>query len=194
MNIIESERLILRPFRESDLNDFYEYAKNPNVGPNAGWKPHESKEESLVILKKFIKREDVWAIEEKISSKVIGSISLLPDRHRNYEQAKMLAYVLNVSYWGKGYMTEAVVSLVRYAFEVMKLLVLSADHYPFNQHSRKVIEKCGFLYEGTVRYAAKLYNGEIYDIICYYMTRSTYRTNCERELYINSKFRRIVNV
>ena len=47
---IETERLILRPFEESDLDDFYEYAKNDNVGPNAGWKPHESKEESEKIL------------------------------------------------------------------------------------------------------------------------------------------------
>ena len=47
MRAITTQRLVLRPPKGSDLNDFYEYAKNPNVGPAAGWKPHADTRESL---------------------------------------------------------------------------------------------------------------------------------------------------
>ena len=54
MDIIEGERIIIRRFRESDLNDFHEYCKDEEIGPKAGWKPHETIEESKEILDKFL--------------------------------------------------------------------------------------------------------------------------------------------
>ena len=63
MKPIETERLLLRPWRLEDAADMYAYAKNPNVGPNAGWKPHESVEESKAILESWIhsdEEEDIW--------------------------------------------------------------------------------------------------------------------------------------
>jgi len=74
MPTLETERLILRRFRETDLDDFNEYAKNPNVGPNAGWKPHESKEESMEILKQFIDSKEVWAIVEKAQIRSLAQL------------------------------------------------------------------------------------------------------------------------
>lgn len=73
---LETERLILREFRESDAEDLYEYARDPEVGPNAGWKPHESLGESRNVLNSFIESGEVWAIEDKATHKVIGSIGL----------------------------------------------------------------------------------------------------------------------
>lgn len=73
MKTLETERLILRKFVEDDLDDLFEYAQSPNVGPNAGWAPHKTKEDSANILKMFIEEDEVWAIVEKKSNKVIGS-------------------------------------------------------------------------------------------------------------------------
>lgn len=51
---LETERLILRPWRETDLEDFYEYASVDGVGQMAGWEPHRDREESKKILKLFM--------------------------------------------------------------------------------------------------------------------------------------------
>jgi len=181
MPTLETERLILRRFRETDLDDFNEYAKNPNVGPNAGWKPHESKEESMEILKQFIDSKEVWAIVEKSSNKVIGSIGLHKDKRRDNDRAKMLGYVLAESYWGKGYTTEAAKRLIQYAFEELNIDLLSVYHYPHNIRSKRVIEKCGFHYEGTLRLASTIYNGNVYDSVCYSLTKEEYFSEIKEE-------------
>ena len=71
MKTIETSRLRLREFRQSDLNDFFEYAKSDKVGPMAGWKPHENREESQKILNMFIEENEVWAIELKQDRKSV---------------------------------------------------------------------------------------------------------------------------
>lgn len=177
MHTLETERLILRSFREEDLQDFYEYAKNQNVGPNAGWKPHENKEESLRILNDFINGNEVWAIVYKEHNKVIGSIGLHKDDLRIASNVKMMGYVLSEPYWGKGLMTEAVKGIMEYAFNDLHLDLLSIYHYPFNKRSKRVIEKCGFKYEGTLRYAKQVYDGSVYDTVCYSITKDEQTNN-----------------
>ena len=174
MPVLESERLIIRRFRKEDLDDFYEYSRNPNVGPNAGWKPHSSKQESREILRHFINNPSVWALVDKSTNKVIGSIGLHEDRKRDHQNAKMLGYVLAEPYWGKGLMTEAAKRMIKYAFEELRIDLLSVYHYPHNQRSKRVIEKCGFHYEGTLRQASTIYNGNIYDDVCYSLTKEEY--------------------
>ena len=98
---IETERLILRAFRQEDLNDFYEYCRNPAVGPNAGWKPHESIEESQGILERFIEGNNILAITDKSNGKVIGSIGVHNDNTRSYKNAKMIGYVLSRDFGAK---------------------------------------------------------------------------------------------
>lgn len=177
MKTLTTERLILRGFREEDLDDFYGYAKNPNIGPNAGWKPHESKEESLEILRHFIEKKEVWAIVDKDTDKVIGSIGLHNDERRNNSKVKMLGYVLDEAYWGKGLMTEAAKRVIKYAFEDLDLDLVSVYHFPFNIGSKRVIQKCGFHYEGTLRLASTIYDGSIYDNACYSLTKEEYWRN-----------------
>ncbi len=175
MQILETERLILRPWRESDLADFYEYSKNPNVGPNAGWKPHECMAESEAILLDFIKRQEVWAVEYKKEGKPIGSLGLHKDGKRDADvKAKMLGYAFGESHWGMGLCTEAARRAIRYVFEETDAQILSVYHYPFNQRSRRVIEKCGFTLEGTLRMGSVLYDGRVYDDCCYSMLKSEY--------------------
>lgn len=171
MNIIETPRLRLRPWRMEDLQDFYDYAKNPDVGPWAGWKPHESIEESKEILSRWVAgKEDGFelALELKGTGKVIGSIGVMCDGHRSgVESCRSLGYVLGKDYWGRGLMTEAVTAVMDYAFRVMKLRLLTITHFTINQRSKRVIEKCGFVYEGTLRAGSAIYNGEERDLCCY---------------------------
>lgn len=174
MKTIETERMILRPWRIEDLEDFYEYAKNPNVGPNAGWEPHKDKEVSLKILQSFIKKDEVRAIVYKENGKVIGSLGVHNDKKREGIRAKMIGYVLSETYWGKGLMSEAVKEIIKRLFEEENIDVISCYHYPFNIQSKRVIEKCGFKYEGTLRLASEIFDGSIYDDVCYSITKEDY--------------------
>lgn len=174
MKTLVTDRLILRKFCEGDLEDFYEYAKNPNVGPNAGWKPHEKIEDTAAILKSFIEKEEVWAIVYKSTGKVIGSMGLHKDNKRDNENVKMLGYVLSEAYRGRGLTTEAAKEVIRFAFEELGLDLISIFHYPFNKRSKRVIEKCGFKYEGTLRLTSTIYDGSVYDDVCYSMTRQEF--------------------
>ncbi|RKJ40329.1 GNAT family N-acetyltransferase [Acutalibacter sp. 1XD8-33] len=171
MNILETPRLRLRPWRMEDLEDFYAYAKNPDVGPWAGWKPHASREESREILSRWVEPQEGTvrlALEEKASGKAIGSIGIEEDGRRSHvEGCKSLGYVLGKDYWGRGLMTEAVQAAMDYAFQVMKLRLLTVTHYPQNLRSKRVIEKAGFSYEGRLRTATTIYNGEERDLCCY---------------------------
>lgn len=171
MKLLETDRLILRPFEKTDLEDFYEYAKSPNVGPNAGWPPHDNVEGSEKILTTLIEEDEVLAIVWKESNKVIGSIGLHKDPVRSAQDVKMLGYVLSEDYWGKGIVTEASKAVINYAFQELGVFIISIHHYPFNQRSKRVIEKCGFTYEGTLRHASTIYNGNTYDTVCYSMTK-----------------------
>ena len=157
---LETERLILREFRESDAEDLYEYAHDPEVGPNAGWKPHESLDESRGVVKNFIQSGEVWAIEDKASHKVIGSIGL-HKRERECEPFdRELGYVLSRDYWGRGLMTEAAGRIVQYAFDNgMKTLLVS--HFDGNDRSRRVIEKLGFSKVGHAADSYTRYDGKV---------------------------------
>ncbi len=147
---IETERLILRAFEQSDLDDFFEYASVKGVGERAGWKHHESKEESQQILNSFINHDKTFAIVLKENSKVIGSLGV---EEYGMEEAltefleykgREIGYVLSKDYWGKGIMTEAVKAIINYLFNELNLDFLTCGHYDFNNQSKRVQEKCGF--------------------------------------------------
>ena len=174
---LSTNRLVLRAFTMEDLADFYEYCKDPDTGIHAGWKPHESMEESRDILHHFIEEREVWAICEKQSGKVIGSIGLHRDskRRRNFNQCRMMGYVLSKAYWGQGLMTEAAKEVLRHAFEDLKLEMVTISHFSYNQRSARVIEKLGFHREGVLRKAFLRYDGSLLDDVGYSMTREEYQ-------------------
>lgn len=174
MEILQTQRMILRPYQEGDLEDFYKIGKNPNIGPSAGWRPHENEEESLRILKRFIVEMEVWAIVDRDTSRVIGSIGLHSDRRRDNSDAKMLGFVIDEEYWGRGIATEAAKRIISHAFQDLNVDILTVCHYHFNDGSRRVIEKCGFHYEGTLRLASRMYDGKIHDDVCYSMTKNEF--------------------
>lgn len=168
MKSIETERLILRPITEDDAEAIYEYSQNENVGFNAGWKPHESIEETREIMNLiFLNKESVFGIELKETGKLFGSIGIIPDPKRENSKARMLGYAIGEKYWGNGYATEAVRAVLRFGFEEQKLRLISAYCYPFNERSKNVLKKCGFHYEGRLCLAEERFDGSVVDNECY---------------------------
>lgn len=147
---LETERLILRPWKEEDLGDFFEYASVPGVGEMAGWHHHESMEKSKEILTHFMEEKKTFALELKSSHKVIGSLGVelygLEDKLTEFKNLKgrEIGYVLSRDYWGQGLMTEAVHAVINYLFHTLDYDFLICGHYDKNQQSARVQDKCGF--------------------------------------------------
>lgn len=155
---IETPRLILRPWRETDLQDFYEYASVDGVGELAGWRHHGSVEESRTILNSFIRHKKTFALVLKETGKVIGSLGLEeldPDPVEGTSYGREIGYVLSKNHWGCGLMTEAVQAVIRYCFETLDFDYLTCGHFVGNHRSQRVIEKCGFTYTGTSDYQTR---------------------------------------
>ena len=147
---LETERLILRPFRQEDLQDFYEYASVEGVGEMAGWRHHGSIEKSQEILDMFINEDKTFAIVLKENGKVIGSLGV---EKYGMEEAltefndylgREIGYVLAKEHWGKGIMPEAASAIIDYLFGSLDLDFLTCGYYDFNSQSKRVQEKCGF--------------------------------------------------
>lgn len=173
MKTIETERLLLTPWTESkeDAEGLYAYAKDPEVGPNAGWKPHESVEESAMIIREMFIPETTWAIREKADGKIVGSIGLMLDRRREDVNSREMGYSLAKDCWGKGYMTEAAKAVMDYGFEEFGLVVMSICTGPDNKRSQRIIEKCGFKFEGIQRRGYHILDGTDRDNLVYSILR-----------------------
>lgn len=173
---LETARLILRPWTMEDAQDLYDYAKSPVVGPAAGWKPHESIEESRYILQNmFLPSQECWAMQFKGDGHVVGSIGLHEDGSREKGlPVRMLGYVMAERCWGQGLMQEGCREVLRYGFEETGLALISVYHFPFNDRSRRTIEALGFKKEGTRRMACKLYDGTVVDEVSYSLTSAEF--------------------
>jgi len=155
---LKTKRLIIRGFKRSDLDDFYEYASKKGVGEMAGWKPHTSKEVSKTILEQFIDNPEVFAIELRDTGKMIGSLGLhnkpFDDDDDQYRQRE-LGYVLSKDYWNQGIMSEAARALVDFGFYTMNLDRISCAHFIDNARSEAIINKLGFTFVKYDTYYAK---------------------------------------
>ena len=155
---LKTERLTLRPWTPGDLSDLNEYASVDGVGQMAGWLPHKSAEESQTILNMFISEKKTFAIEYE--GKVIGSLGIeeyneshLPEY--DGKSGRELGYVLAKPYWGKGLMPEAVNAVIDYLFNDLHLDFIVCGHFPDNDRSRRVQEKCGFRHVKLVKYETR---------------------------------------
>ena len=149
--IIETNRLILRSFKDYDLADFYNYASIDGVGEMAGWKHHESIEETKKILNLFINEDKVFAICLKENNKVIGSLGIeeygMEDKLSEFfnYKGREIGFVLSKDYWGKGIVPEACNAVIDYLFNELELDFLICGYYDFNHQSKRVQEKLGFI-------------------------------------------------
>lgn len=148
MSVIETERLILRPWREEDAADLYKYARDERVGPAAGWPVHKDEADSLNILRTVLMKEDTWAVTIKGSGEPVGSIGCFPSEAERAGGEMESGYWIGVPFWGRGYIPEAVRALISRCFEKGSNQVW-CSHFTGNGKSRRVIEKCGFRYQFT---------------------------------------------
>ena len=149
---LTTERLLLRPWETTDAESLYEYAKDPDVGPIAGWPPHQSVEESRRIIETVFAAPESYAICERENGIAIGAIALkmgdatdMTDRADECE----LGYWLGKPFWGRGYMPEAAAELIRHAFEDLAMHAVWCGYYEGNLKSKRVQEKLGFIYNHT---------------------------------------------
>lgn len=150
--MLTTERLILRRWTEADADSLYEYARDPDVGPIAGWPSHKSREESLAVIRTVFNSAECYAICEKNSSRAIGSIALMLNGHTDMtdrDDECELGYWLGKPFWGRGYMPEAVRELLRHGFADLGMRTIWCGYYQGNEKSKRVQEKVGFAYHHT---------------------------------------------
>lgn len=146
--ILETKRLILRPWRLEDAEELYEYAKDPAIGPPAGWPPHTDVDNSRQIIRDVFSAPETYAVCLK-GGNPIGSIGLklkgytdMTDRDDECE----LGYWIGKPFWGQGLIPEAARELLRYAFEDLGMRAVWCGYYEGNIKSRRVQEKLGFIH------------------------------------------------
>lgn len=149
---METKRLLFRPWEEADAENLYQYAKDPEVGPAAGWPAHTSVENSREIIRGVLSEPETYAVVLKETGEPVGSIGLIFGENSNLfltEKEGEVGYWIGKPYWGQGLIPEAVREMLRYGFEECRLEVIWCGYFDGNDKSRRVQEKCGFHYHHT---------------------------------------------
>lgn len=171
---METQRLILRPWHEDDAEALYKYASDPEVGPRAGWPPHQSVEESREIINGIFSGEGMWAVELKETGEPIGCVGYLTSECSNLpiaEDEAEVGYWIAKPYWSQGICTEAMKAVVDFCFKTKCFNRLWGDYFPTNPASGKVMEKCGFADTGRETTCPNLLVGSTQPVKILYLTR-----------------------
>lgn len=182
---METPRLLLRHWNPMDLEDFLSFAADPEVMLASGATPAVTPAQGETAFRRALWDSGCYAIVLKETGRVIGKIKFQKDIRRFQVNALSIGYELAKPYWGNGYMPEALRAMIQCAFERKNLDVLAIGHFAGNDRSRRVIEKCGFQYEGTIRRAFQRSDGQIFDDVCYSILKEEYFAHPER--YKNPK-------
>ena len=147
--ILETKRLILRPWNEDDAEELYNLEKDTEIGPPAGWPAHTSVENSREIIRDVLSADETYAVCLKENGKPIGSVGLhrndLAEKDDEYE----LGYWIGKKFWGQGLIPEASRELLRHAFNDLNMQTIWCGYYDGNVKSRRVQDKLGFIYHHT---------------------------------------------
>ncbi len=181
------KRIVIRDLKLSDDEDLFEYGSHPEVGYSAGWKPYPSITVARRVLSSFILSKETFGIEELATSKLIGTISLYHQCIRPYNKIRSLGFSLHPDYWNQGIMTEAVLLMLDYAFTKENCELVEVGHHSDNYGSKRVIEKCGFQYDGRLAKFKQLYDGRVIDADFYSMTKEEYERRKQNEESFGSK-------
>lgn len=149
---VETERLILRPWQDDDAADLYEYAKDPQVGPSAGWPVHTSVENSLEIIHGVLSQPESYAVILKENGRAVGSVGIMFSDVGSAPMAEHeaeIGYWIGVPYWGRGLIPEAVEALLARCFNELGCTAVWCGYYDGNDKSKRVMEKCGFAFHHT---------------------------------------------
>lgn len=151
--MIDTERLILRPWQDSDADALFRYASDPDVGPVAGWAPHTSVENSLEIIRTVFAAPEIYAVVLKETCEAVGCCGIMfSDGLHTAEMGQHeaeIGYWIGKPYWGRGLIPEAVIALLSRCFNNLTLDTVWCGYYDGNTKSKRVIEKCGFKFHHT---------------------------------------------
>ena len=172
---LESNRLVLLPWKLEYAKDMLIFASNENViNTSGGWRLIDNIKKAKAKIKNYIDRDsDEWAITLKTnnSSKIIGSIGMHKNKFKHYNLSFDFGYLIAEEYWGQGIATEAAQKLMHYAFVGLKCDVLTVSHKISNNRSKRVIEKCNFKFRGIYpKHSQDNPNSNV----CYFLTREDY--------------------
>ena len=174
---LETDRLILRPFRAEDAKAMYvNWASDPEVTKFLSWPTYKSIDDAHSILKIWLEAYEKpdyyqWAIVLKELGQPIGSISVV-NQDARVDLAE-IGYCIGKPWWGCGIMPEAVKAVMAYLFQDVGMQRLEVGHDPDNSASGAVIRKCGFRYEGTLRRRIRSNRG-ITDVAWYSILKEEY--------------------
>lgn len=150
--ILETKRLIIRPWKESDAESLYRYAKDERIGPAAGWPVHKSIEYSRYVIENIFSVPETYAVCIKETDEAVGCIGLIMPQNSNIsinDGEAEVGYWIGAPFWGKGLIPEALEKLMEYAFCTLKLTALWCGYFDGNTKSERVQKKCGFKYVCT---------------------------------------------
>lgn len=158
---LETDRLLLRKMKVQDFEDMYEYAKNDNVTKYLLWNSHRDLKytrDYLAYVQSQYKTGSFydWALTDKATGKMIGTCGFAKLDFDN--NSAEIGYVINPAFWNKGYATEAVLRVIKFAFYELNLHRVEARYIVGNEASRRVMEKCGMVFEGIHRSALYVKN------------------------------------
>lgn len=180
---LETERLVLRNYKLSDLENYYDYVSMENVGPRCGWNPYTSIEKAKERLIIESSKPHQFAITLKGTDKVIGSVELMQAKTERYgqfemaENAKEIGFLLSNKYWGQGIMPEAAKAVMKYAFETLEVPEIFISHAEANLQSGKVQDKLGFKIIGKNKNYRTWTDGTPTDAILRKMTKAEWQNN-----------------
>ena len=160
---LSTPRLIFRPWLDSDAKVLFKYASDPDVGPRAGWPPHQSVEDSLQIIRTIFSNDHIWALELKETGEPIGCMGYYTHGESNIDiglNDAELGYWIAKPYWNQGLCTEALQAMIDYCFKVKQFQTLWADFFVNNPASCRVMEKCGFCDTGKINWCSHLFHGD----------------------------------
>ncbi len=149
---LTTQRLHMRHWKETDADDLYRYAKDPAVGPAAGWPTHKNAEESRDVIKNVLCGKECYAICLKTNDTAIGSIELKLNGNTDMTEKDdecELGFWLGQDFWGQGIMPEAARELLRHGFEDLNMNIIWCGYYDGNRKSKRAQEKIGFIYHHT---------------------------------------------
>jgi [ribosomal protein S5]-alanine N-acetyltransferase len=175
--MLETERLILRPFKTSDANDMYHnWASNHNVTKFLTWPTHQSVHISESVINSWVEDYNSlahyqWCVEYKENNEAIGSFGVVHLDENT--QTVEIGYCIGEDYWNKGITSEVFQKVIQFLFDEVDCNRIYARHDVNNPNSGKVMMKSGLVYEGTLKEAGKNNTG-ICDVAVYGLTKSMY--------------------
>ena len=175
MRELQTEHLTLRRLRFEDVYDYYErIGSDGEVTKYMLFEPHQDIGESLQSIEKTLERYDEggcysWAIALREDDGLIGKFDLL--RFDEEQESCSFAYMLGKQWWGRGYATEAMQEVFRFAFEELGIRKITGDHMAPNAASGAVMRKAGMTKTGIIpgKYEK---HGQVYDAVCYELVRA----------------------